>query len=199
MNLAQDPVINRLISLMNVVPSDRILEIGCGEGALCRALAPFATEGVIVGLDCSNDAIRAARSLSIDQDNILYVWGEAEQVPWQDNYFSHSLLVDTIHELAVPEKVLPELLRVLSPEGTLWIVHTANQSTHPVPASGRTRTNPVEWMELLRESGFAGLHYGVPATDPTSEEIEMAPWDNTGGGLSAFVEGMLNSARKPSE
>jgi len=199
MNLTHEKLQNALVSLMKVSPSDRILDIGCGKGSVCRALAPFASEGVIVGLDCSNDAIRTARSLSINHDNILYVWGEAEQVPWQDNYFSHSLFVDTIYELAVPEKVLPEIRRVLSPGGILWIVLTSNQSLPPVPASGRTRTNPAEWVEFLSEHGFTGLQYGVLTIISGTEEIEMVPWEIAGEGLSAFVEGMLISARKPAE
>ena len=127
---------------MVVGPGDRILDIGCGDGWACRAVAALATLGMVVGIDSSGDAIREARRLSIDFDNILYVPADAEENPWQDNFFSHALLIDALAELRNTEAALRQLHRVLAPGGQVWIVGFDEA------ASGAAQ-------ELLTRHGFA--------------------------------------------
>jgi len=58
------PLVEQMLPLMQVRPRDRILEIGCGEGWACRLLADIAAEGLVVGLDVSDEMIRNARARS---------------------------------------------------------------------------------------------------------------------------------------
>ncbi|MBI4463218.1 MAG: methyltransferase domain-containing protein [Acidobacteria bacterium] len=46
---------------MQVQRRDRVLEVGCGEGWTSRLLAEITTEGLVVGLDVSEEMIRVAR------------------------------------------------------------------------------------------------------------------------------------------
>mgnify|MGYP003335604608 CR=1 FL=1 len=127
---------------MALTPGDRILDVGCGDGWACRALATLASQGMVVGIDASGDAIREARKLSLDFDNILYIQADAEENPWQDNFFSHALLIDSLGELRDMEAALRQLHRVLAPEGRVWIV-------------GVDETAATAVRELLTRQGFA--------------------------------------------
>src|SRR6266436_6541087 len=44
--------------------------------------------GQVVGLDISDEIVRQAREASKDFENILYVCGSAQQIPWEDFFFN---------------------------------------------------------------------------------------------------------------
>ena len=48
--------------------------------------------GQVVGLDVSDEMVRQARAASKDFENILYVWGSAQQIPWEENFFDKMLV-----------------------------------------------------------------------------------------------------------
>jgi SAM-dependent methyltransferase len=95
---------------------DRILVFPCGgdDGgvALCRELAAQVPLGLVVGIDPSDDAIRAARFAARDIDNVMFVWMDGPEIPWRDGFFTHAILKDTA-------PVLDEIHRVLAEGGQL--------------------------------------------------------------------------------
>jgi ubiquinone/menaquinone biosynthesis C-methylase UbiE len=112
-----------MISRMSIQPRDRILEIGCGEGWASRELASLAPEGMVVGLDVSDEMIHKARAQSAGYENLLLIWGEAESIPWQEKFFSKAICVEAFYYFESPEKDLAEIYRVLSPGGSLSVLN----------------------------------------------------------------------------
>src|SRR3990172_3869099 len=104
METSQNPFLGAALPLMQVQKSDRILQIGCGDGWVCRLLAAQAEEGIVVGLDVSDDRVRDARAKSTSFDNILYLWAPAEEIPWQENFFTTVLCVDSVSRFSNLEK-----------------------------------------------------------------------------------------------
>src|SRR5687768_15670419 len=49
------------LSLLEITPTDRVLEIGCGAGRALQLAASQVSEGQVVGIDLSAVMIRAAR------------------------------------------------------------------------------------------------------------------------------------------
>src|SRR5215211_3783479 len=49
------------VELLDVQPTDHVLELGCGPGVAVAALAARATRGLVVGVDHSEVMIRQAR------------------------------------------------------------------------------------------------------------------------------------------
>jgi len=47
------------------------------------------------GMDISDEMIRHARRASVDFDNLMFVAGEVTQIPWQPNFFSHAISVES--------------------------------------------------------------------------------------------------------
>jgi trans-aconitate 2-methyltransferase len=108
-----EPVITAVIDdFMNVAPEDRILHLGCGEGSVTRRLARLAHRGLAVGIDSSDDMVRLARRLSVAIENLMFVPGSAEEIPWQDEFFSKLLSFEP-----VTSRAAREIFRVVSPGG----------------------------------------------------------------------------------
>jgi len=162
---------------MNVVPDDRILDVGCGDGWACRRFAALVPAGLVVGLDASSDRIREARAQSSKFDNILFICAAAEENPWQDNFFSNALVLDTIYRVGEPAAVLRQINRVLVPGGRLWIVNQiAIENGTPLllkePEGG---VYPLlggdQYADLLKSHGFVDTGWRmIPRSEARSED-----------------------------
>jgi len=193
--------LEEVLPLMNLHSRDRIIELGCGDGWACRRLAESVTEGLIIGLDASNELVREARAKSASFENILYLWSNAEQIPWQENFFTSALCVDSIYCFEDIKKVLSELLRVLTPGGSIWIVNREqkeNGPSSPILSESSEAVSmlpPDDYLSLLRVSGFEDvamhtLPYSSPGSPPGTPGTDDMP---------AHSRVILISARKPAD
>jgi methionine biosynthesis protein MetW len=105
--------------IRELVPHDsrRILDIGCGAGALGRALR-WREERYVAGIEKSDSAALRARQ-RLDQ-----VWaGSCEEILPQlaDHSFDAVILADILEHLQQPEDLLQEVHRVLTDDGVLVV------------------------------------------------------------------------------
>jgi methionine biosynthesis protein MetW len=151
-----------LAAIADVVPAGaRVLDIGCGDGALLAHLRD--TKGVDArGIDvlASNVATAVARGLSVVQGD-----ADADLQDYPDGAFDMVILSDTLQAMRSPAAVLGELLRI----GRRGVVSFPNFGHWRVRSSvlfgGRmpvTRTLPVSWHEtpnihLCTIDDFRGL------------------------------------------
>lgn len=109
-------------------PGHRILDIGSGPGLLAVELAELvAPTGQIVGVDVSDDMLRASRQLA-DQtphaDRMIFHRGDAVHLPFEDASFDAAVSVQVYEYVADVDAALREAHRVLRPGGRLVIVDT---------------------------------------------------------------------------
>lgn len=130
----------------NIVPGSRVLDIGCGDGALMAALRDTrAVDARGMELDPHNVAECVARGLSVIQGD-----ADVDLEFYTDGGFDYAILSQTLQTTKRPDLVLDELLRV----GRKAFVSFPNFAHWRVRASllwhGRmpvTRLLPVAWYE----------------------------------------------------
>ncbi len=103
----------RLMSLLQAQPSERILDIGGGTG---RVSQTFGDDYVVVVCDPSWGMLREAR-----QKQMIACCALAERLPFADGAFDRIVMVDTYHHLHDQHAAAKETLRVLRPGGRLVV------------------------------------------------------------------------------
>src|SRR5438552_583070 len=124
------PITLPVLEKMRLRSTDNVLDVGCGAGWLSRRLAKMVPEGRVVGMDISDEMIRHARRSSVDFHNLLFVAGEVAQIPWQPNFFSHVISVESSYYWPDPAAGLTELSRLSTSRRSAW-TRTKNSCDNP--------------------------------------------------------------------
>lgn len=111
--------ISLLFSQFRLSGSDVILEIGCGEGHLARALA--AHVGRVDAIDESPSTLAGARALGgSDSGRVRYIAGRAEEFVPVSNY-NLVLSLEAFHLVADKATVLQRVTSALAPDGSICV------------------------------------------------------------------------------
>jgi SAM-dependent methyltransferase len=200
----RDPVYHRpnfkvILKELSLTPSDFLLEVGCGGGALlqealrsgCRAAAvDHSLEMVKLAQEVNQDAIRQRR-LEVRE-------GEADQLPFPNGKFTCAAMTNVFGFLPDPLAVLVEIRRVLSKDGRLvfFTVSPEMRGTIAAPEPMASRIHfykDEELMHLAREAGFVDVRVERPNLEPFAREAGV-PEEH----IQAFSgrEGQLTIAMK---
>ena len=148
----------------------RVLEIGCGTGAIARRLARLDAIASVEALDISPLLISVAQGLSGDDANLHFTIGNAYELPWNAQEFDAVVFHSTLNHIAEPNRALAEANRVLKQGGLLVLFeadfaafHLANGPSDPLELlASRTASVAVQdpWLvrklpHLLAANGFA--------------------------------------------
>ena len=136
-----------LAAIADAVPfGARILDVGCGDGALLAALrADKGVDGRGIELSGANVAAAVARGLSVVQGD-----ADADLADYPDDAFDMAILSNTLQAMRAPADVLGELLRIARaavvsfPNFGHWRVRAALGFRGRMPV---TRLLPVGWYE----------------------------------------------------
>jgi SAM-dependent methyltransferase len=143
----QAPVNAALREVVAARPGERVVEVGCGSGALCRLVAPdLWPGGEMVGLDVAPDMIAAARSYAAERSapsaatsvrqsrGLRFGSGAAEALPFPDATFDAAFAARLLLHVADPPAVVHEMARVVRPGGRLVLMDWDFETiavTHP--------------------------------------------------------------------
>lgn len=130
----------------NVAPGSRVLDVGCGDGALMAALRDErGVDARGLELDAGNVASAVARGLAVVQGD-----ADSDLADYPDKAFDYAILSQTLQTTRAPHLVLDQLLRI----GQRAFVSFPNfahwRGRLSLGLGGRmpvTRLLPLEWFE----------------------------------------------------
>jgi ubiquinone/menaquinone biosynthesis C-methylase UbiE len=160
--------INQKVSLKG----KRILEIGCGNGDLLRAISNLYNPEHIIGIDLMLDSWWGLKENSGENWEVRD--GNAENLKFDDSSFDVVITISTFEHIHNTDKALSEIQRVLKPHGQMYAnfspIWTSIIGHHFVATDDNT-WNPMHlslippWGHLYMDEFQMGSHLNSLHTD----------------------------------
>jgi SAM-dependent methyltransferase len=165
-----------VVSLLDVQPADRVLEIGFGPGVAIAELAR-AGAGHVYGIDHSAVMLRQAsrrNAAAIGAGRVTLRNASADQLPpGLGGPFDVILAVNSLGFWPAPGERLAELRQRLAPGGRIAIV---SQPRCPGATATTSRRAAAEIESLLRGAGFTDLRTEtLPLSPPVACVLAVSP------------------------
>jgi len=139
-----------VIDLLDVQPSDNVLEVGFGPGVGIQLLTSSVSEGYVAGVDPSKEMIAQATTRNkeaIESGRVELRHGSVASLPFADNTFDKALAINSMQVWPDAVAGLREMRRVIKTGGEVALGFT--------PYSGQPNTGLAE---TFTAAGFAKAH-----------------------------------------
>ena len=199
------PLAPQLASLAGITAGQRVLDVGCGPGALTAELVKRLGPDAVSAVDPSETFVAAARQR---HPGVSVQRAAAEQLPFGDHAFDAALAQLVVHFMADPIKGLREMARVTRRQGVVaacvWDHAGGHGPLHGFWEAARELDREVEdqsqlagtreghLVELFRTAGLHEVEDGVLAVDvehPSFEEW-WEPFTLGVGPAGEYVKGL---------
>jgi arsenite methyltransferase len=117
----QQAMLASYLDEMSLPAAARVLEIGCGTGAISRTLAARAGVGEVVGVEPATPFITRARRLGAGIANLTFEQADGRDLPGARASFDAVVIHTVLSHVPGAERVLLESFRVLRPAGWLAV------------------------------------------------------------------------------
>lgn len=118
--------INRTVSVAqrtaSVVSGERVLDLACGTGELCRRIVEETPDVDLFGTDLSAAMIDRACSKLDGVSGVQFEQADAHDLPFEDDAFDVIICANAFHYFTHPVVVLGEVARVLHPAGRVVVL-----------------------------------------------------------------------------
>jgi ubiquinone/menaquinone biosynthesis C-methylase UbiE len=141
-----------VLDLLEVDPSDSVLEVGSGPGIGLELAAARAHEGRVVGVDPSETMLEMARRRNrsaVKAGRIELRLGVVDRLPFGDATFDKAMTMNSLHLWPDPVVGLKEVRRTLRTGGRIAVAIT--RFSQATPAS------PDKFEQHLIDSGFTDI------------------------------------------
>ncbi|MEV1244526.1 class I SAM-dependent methyltransferase [Nonomuraea sp. NPDC050022] len=154
------------VRLLDVQPTDRVLEIGFGPGIAIAEFAARATQGHVFGVDHSQAMVRRAtrhNAAAVRARRVHLTCASVERLPGFGGPLDAILAVNSLGFWPDPVARLRELRGLLRPGGRIALV---SQPRCPGATRDTTVRAAQELQDLLTQAGFTQLRVETLELDP---------------------------------
>lgn len=155
-----------VVSLLDVQPTDRVLEIGFGPGIAIEELSRLATRGRVHGIDRSEVMLRQARTrnaAAVRAGRVDLWCGSVENLSRLGSPLDKIMAVNSMGFWPDPPARLTELRKRLRPGGEIAI---ASQPRCPGATRETSERAAREIEAVLTEAGFIQIRVETLPLDP---------------------------------
>ena len=125
-------------ALGRLLPGERVLDLGSGAGTDSLVAAQMVRPGgLVTGIDMTPEMVAKADAAAAEMgaDNVEFVEGEAERLPFDDGSFDLVISNGVIDLIPDKDTVFSEIFRVLVPGGRIQVADVTIQ--RPVSEEGK--------------------------------------------------------------
>lgn len=156
--------------------AERILDLGCGFGFMAEVLAKrVGPEATVVGMDAwaSNEGLFVKKVTDAGREADFICTKVDSRLPWRDGQFD---VVVCCYALYFFVDILPEIARVLSPNGVfVTVTHAEGSVAGQLPAAGFAEAAAA----LLKLTRRFSAENGLELLRPHFGEIERIDYPNS--------------------
>ena len=145
----------------NLNNDSKILDVGCAKGFMMHDFSLLLPKAEIVGVDISNYAID--NCIESMKDGISYA--NANNLPFEDDYFDLVISINTIHNLPLIDckEALREISRVSKKDAFImndaWRNPKEKDSMLKWNLTALTYMSTDDWKLLFKDVGYEGDYY----------------------------------------
>lgn len=140
----------RAKSLLKEFRGGNFLEVGCGIAPHCLLAYGFSKVSEVWALDIADELIA---ELKRRYPQINYVVGNANYLPFRDEYFDYLIVGELLEHMEKPEETLKEFFRVLKKGGILALSVPLNDSGGIAPEQHLWSFDESDIKSLLGKFG----------------------------------------------
>jgi ubiquinone/menaquinone biosynthesis C-methylase UbiE len=154
------------LTLAQIKPGDKVLEVGCGTGTLSMAAkARVGPSGEVYGIDAAPEMIEVARKkVSQANGDVVFRVGQIENLSFPNNQFDVVLCSFMIFVITddMRRKGFLEILRVLKPDGQLLVLDISPPTNillrYLVTLLFSRRHSLMRIFPIMEEAGFKEIN-----------------------------------------
>ena len=160
----------------------KILDAGCGIGALAFAITELRPNCIIVGIDTSKEYISYAESFNNQSDRVRFEVGDIQNIAFPDATFDNSLSLLVLNFIPNAQRALLEMVRVTRPGGqvvaAVWDYGDGMEMLRlfwdaAVAVDKRAETLDEGRMPLCKQGEIAGLWRSAGLENIHEQRLEV--------------------------
>jgi SAM-dependent methyltransferase len=151
-----NPLLEKQFEFMKLKPNMKVLDAGCGSGAVTRLIARRVFPEEVVGLDMDPLFIEEARRLAESEgiENVRFDIGNIEDLEYDDGSFDLSYCRFVLMHLHDPVKAVSELKRVTKKGGSVAAADPDDGTGIFFPTLPKFEDHELKYREYCKKIGI---------------------------------------------